>query len=455
MEADANRGRICFLQLHSLVVEELMGGGRIVNALRGFLAWRVVLFFFFLHAQMSWAHLPELFGREYIRLEGPPQLSAEETTAAQPLPLSKEDRALYESKLKQAEVSGGPYASGLSDPYIGLAFDYLKRGDSEGALEAYRRALHVVRVNDGLSSPRQTPILREIIDIHRSIGDAEALNDAYEYYARILKFDQPPLTEKKLQAALEYMDWERELYVAQTVANTRAPLMRVFRANKGLLQALTPSNAQELNWHTQLTLSQLRNFYLILSDEHLPVQSTGFATGHEVKVDAVNRRFAFAQQSALKNAKTLLHSSLDYAQSAPEAERAVLHLELGDWHQWNGELNRATEQYTQVVKLLHASGEEALLIQWLDQPVELPDEPQFNGGNHKLRSGVVIQANYDVSSRGDVQRVEVSTSDEKNAWQAWRLKSMLRDTHFRPRFIHGEAELTEQISRQYMLVNID
>jgi tetratricopeptide (TPR) repeat protein len=447
-------GRICYLQLYSFVVEELMGGG-FVNALSGFPAWRVVLFFFFLHAQMSWAHLPELFGREYIRLEGSPQLSAEETTAAQQLPLSKEDRALYENELKQAEVSGGPYASGLSDPYIGLGYDYLKRGDSKGALEAYRQALHVVRVNDGLNSQRQAPILREIIDIHRRIGDAEALNDAYEYYARILKFDLPPLTEKKLQAALEYMDWERELYVAQTIANTRAPLMRVYRVNKGMLQSLVPSNAQELNWHTQLTLSQLRNFYLMLGDEYLPLQSTGFATGHGVKIDKVNRRFAFAQQTALKDAKTLLRSSIDYAQSAPEAERAVLHLELGDWHQWNGELGHATKQYTRVVELLHASGDEALLMQWLDQPVELPDEPQLNGGGHSLRPGVVIQANYDVSSRGVVQRVVVSTSDEKNEWQAWRLKRMLRDTHFRPRFSRGEAELTEQISRQYMLVGID
>jgi tetratricopeptide (TPR) repeat protein len=322
-----------------------------VKALRGIPAWPGVLFFFILPAQMSWAHLPELFGREYIRVEVPLQLSSEETTAAQPLPLSREDKSLYENELKQAEVSGGPYATGLSDPYIGLAYDYLKRGDSKGALEAYRRALHVVRVNDGLSSPRQAPILREIINIHRNMGDTEALNDAYEYYARVLKFDQPPLTEKKLQAALEYMDWERELYAAQTIANTRAPLMRVFRVNEGLLQTLAPSNAQEINWHTQLTLSHMRNFYLILSDDHLPVQSTGFATGHEVKIDAVNRRFAFAQQSALTNAKTLLRSSIDYAQSAPEAERAVLHLELGDWHQWNGELNRATEQYTRVVEL--------------------------------------------------------------------------------------------------------
>jgi tetratricopeptide (TPR) repeat protein len=426
-----------------------------VNVLRGFPAWRAGLFFFFLQTQLSWAHLPELFGREYIRLEGPLQVSAEEITVAEPLSLSTEDRSLYENHVEQAEVSGGPYSTELSDPYVGLGYDYLKRGDNKGALEAYRRALHLVRINDGLNSQRQIPILREIIDIYRNMGNSDALNDIYEYYARILKFDQPPLTEEKLQASLEYMDWERELYTTQTIANSRAPLMRAFRLNKGLLLTLAPSNAQELSWHTQLTLSHMRNFYLILSDEYLPIQSTGFATGNGVKTDGVNRRFAFIQLTALNDGKKVLRSSIDHAQSAPEAERAALHLELGDWHQWNGELERATKQYTQVVELLHASGEEALLMKWLDQPVELPDDPQLNGRDHSLSSGVVINAKYDVSSRGDVQWIEVSTADEKNEWQASRLKRMLRDTHFRPRFSHGEAELAKHISRQYMLVGID
>ncbi len=383
------------------------------------------------------------------------QVSAGEITVAEPTSLSTEDRSLYENHVEQEEVSGGPYATGLSDPYVGLGYDYLKRGDSKGALEAYRRALHLVRINDGLNSQRQIPILREIIDIYRNMGNTDALNDAYEYYARILKFDQPPLTEKKLQAALEYMDWERELFTTQTIANSRAPLMRAFQANEGLLLALAPSNARELSWHTQLTLSHMRNFYLILSDEYLPMQSTGFATGNSVKIDGVNRRFAFIQQTALHDGKKLLRSSIVHAQSAPEAELAALHLELGDWHQWNGEFERATKQYTRVVELLRASGEEALLMRWLDQPVELPDDPQLNGGDHSLSSGVVIDAKYDVSSRGDVQWIEVSTADEKNEWQASRLKRMLRDTHFRPRFSQGEAELAKHISRQYMLVGVD
>ena len=425
-----------------------------MNAMKGFPAWQAAVFFLCLHTPLGWAHLPELFGREYIRLEAPLQVPTDEITAAEPLALSRGDRSLYKSQLKQAEVSGGPYATGLSDPYIGLAYDYLKRGDSKGALEAYRRALHLVRINDGLNSARQIPILREIMDIYRSVGDAQALNDNYEYYARILKFDQPPLTEEKLQAGLEYMDWERELYAAQAIANKRAPLMRAFRANKSLLQALVPSTARELSWYTQLSLSHMRNLYLILGDDYLSMRSTGFATSNGAKIDTVNRHFAFAQQTALKNGKKLLQSCIDYAQSEPAAERAALHLELGDWHQWNGELGRATKQYTQVVELLHSSGEEALLMKWLDQPVELPDEPELNGGDHKLSSGVVIHAKYDVSARGDVQRVEVSTSEEENEWQGWRLKRMLRDTHFRPRFSHGEAELAEHISRQYMLVGV-
>ena len=53
-----------------------------MNVLRGSPAWRACLICFFLQTQLGWAHLPELFGREYIRLEGPLQVPAGEITAA-------------------------------------------------------------------------------------------------------------------------------------------------------------------------------------------------------------------------------------------------------------------------------------------------------------------------------------------------------------------------------------
>jgi hypothetical protein len=220
-----------------------------------------------------------------------------------------------------------------------------------------------------------------------------------------------------------------------------------------LLEALVPTTDEEQGWHFRLCLSQMRNLYLVMGDEPLSM-SASHSSGDGARVDAVNREFAFIQLSAVHKGQTLLEGCIAQSQISPTERLAALHLELGDWHQWNDQLARASEQYLHVVVLLRAAGEENLLMQWLGQPVELPDEANLwaaNGHTNAL-SHTVVEARYDVNSRGDARRIKVSVTDTENEWQAWRIKRMLTNTHFRPRFIGGEAEGVEQLSRSYLLV---
>ena len=66
------------------------------------------------------------------------------------------------------------------------------------------------RINDGLYSERQVPLLRELLQSYREAGDYEALDERYDYYFRLYGNGQPPYTEIRLRAALEYLRWQRE-----------------------------------------------------------------------------------------------------------------------------------------------------------------------------------------------------------------------------------------------------
>ncbi|MBE9539547.1 MAG: hypothetical protein IMF06_10720 [Proteobacteria bacterium] len=409
---------------------------------------------FVLQSQLAIAHLPEHYGREYIRYEGVREGDIAEPDASELTSPSAEDQSAYEKQMDGAEMSGGPYSSGLTDPLLGMGHYHRKRGSVDDALETYKRALHLVRINDGLYSEQQLPILREIMDIYRLLGDYQSLDETYQYYYRLRNIDKMPHTQEWLDTGLEYFTWERQLYASRSVANKRAPLMRAYRANENMLESLKPSTEEELVWHFHLCLSQMRNLYLIMGGEPISV-SASLVSGEGPAVDAVNREYAFVQETALHKGQNLLEGCIEYAQASPPTELAALHLELGDWLQWNDKLRRAGEQYLQVVELLRAAGEERLLGQWLDQPVELPDESDlWSVGAHAAGSGrAVVEANYDVTSRGDVLRIKVSVSDEEREWQAWRIKRLLRDTHFRPRFSQGVPESVEALSRRYMLVD--
>lgn len=408
-----------------------------------------------LQAQLSMAHLPEHYGRQYVRIEASPIAVAPHVGTGGSPRHSEQNQSDYEGQLHGVESSHGPYSSGLTDPLMSMAQYHLKQGHFEDALLSYRKALHLVRINDGLESDRQLPILREMMDIYRRVGDYPTLDGAHQYYSRVRKLGNIPHSQQWLDDGLEYLTWERELYASGAVFNRRAPLLRAYRVNRAMLESLTPTTDEERDWHFRLCLSQMRNLYLVMGDEPLSMNAS-FYSGDGALVDAVNREFAFIQLGAVHKGRALLEGCIAYAQLSPPAILAALHLELGDWHQWNDQLRRASEQYGQVVELLRAAGEERLLMQWLDQPVELPDEAKLwapNGHTNAL-SHAVVEARYDVNSRGDARRIKVSVIDAENEWQAWRVKRMLTNTHFRPRFSGGEAEGVEQISRSYLLVGV-
>jgi hypothetical protein len=159
------------------------------------------------------------------------------------------------------------------------------------------------------------------------------------------------------------------------------------------------------------------------------------------------------QNLAIGRGRTLLTDLIERAQDQPARELAALHLELGDWCQWNGQTRRASQEYARVVELLREADEQELLSQWLDQPMELPDErdlwrpvpPDAQGPER-------ITASYHVSAQGQARSIEVSTDDESDSGAAIRLKRMLRDTHFRPRFSQGKAEKSSVVTRHYRLL---
>ena len=400
------------------------------------------------------AHLPELFGKEYILAEEKPASPAPEPKVNALMPLSEQDRDLHESHLEDLADADGPYATGLTDPLINLGYYHRSRGDLEESIEAYSRALHLVRINDGLTSELQLPILRAMIEIYRSVYDYESLGNLYQYYSRVRNFGVAPHTAEQLDASLEYLEWERELYGFRPDGKERVHLLRAFRLNERMLESLTPETEEEVMGLIRLTLSQMRNLYLILGDDPLAMDAAIFNSGQGRAIDAINREMSIIQKLAFSKGKLLLQKCIDQSQLAPPTALASIYLELGDWNQWNGQLRNANEQYAQVETMLLAANEDQLLQRWLGEPAALPDEPGLwpAAPDDPESQHVVVEASYAVTHRGDVKRIEVSVSEEEQSWQAWRIRNMLRETHFRPRFHLGQPETVEQVSRQYLLV---
>ena len=75
------------------------------------------------------AHLPSLFGREYVRVL---------KSAAEEFPMPPDPNAMlvdkgltapYEQQLEELEDQGGPYSERIAEPLAGLGALYQERGD--------------------------------------------------------------------------------------------------------------------------------------------------------------------------------------------------------------------------------------------------------------------------------------------------------------------------------------
>jgi len=409
----------------------------------------LLAFFLLLLSKSGQAHFPAFYGKKFVRAEPLRQGEEPRDETASSAPVDEADADSFEQQVDALELIGGPYANSVVDPLSSLGRIYRDRGDYLQAEEFYKRALHIVRVNDGLYSERQIPLVRGLLNVHRAAGDMKALDDRYHYFFNLYGGGKPPYTSLRRRASLEYLRWQRAAHVSRLDGGGNRRLVELYLLNKEMLKAVAKTPDMEPSWYRELVLSQIRNLYLLLGNKH-PGENFD-----EPGLDTpVEHKMAMLQRTGITVGRNLLQGLIEQSQQLDPIERASLYLELGDWFQWNNMPHNAEEEYVIVEQILLEAGEVGLLDQWLSAPIELPDNDAFRHPSQAPIdiTPVVATVHFDISAKGQLTNVEVSTKEPDDETVGWHIKRMLKDTHFRPRFVSGHAESVEKLTRQYQLV---
>jgi tetratricopeptide (TPR) repeat protein len=111
--------------------------------------------------------------------------------------------AQFEQAIKDLELREGTSDPGVGELSASLAASYEQNGQHAEALEHYRRALYILRINEGLYTLRQVRLVNAIIDNAAQIADWETVADNYDYllwvYRRNYSSDDPrwlPVVER-------------------------------------------------------------------------------------------------------------------------------------------------------------------------------------------------------------------------------------------------------------------
>ncbi len=386
----------------------------------------------------------EPYGRDFVLLAD--LADAFEPPGAAEAPPPEDLRAHIrdlEQRLQEQRNAGGPYAPAQAETLGDLARLLEQTGRGREALELREKALHLVRVNDGLYSPTQAPFVREILEALRRSGDLPALDDRYNYFFRLYGSGRPPWDDRRWKALLEYVDWQREaLAVELDGGDPRDRLLELYDLLDDVQEALLTPADGILKWRRLVDTvhARLAVFYL-LEDLVQPQEDFRSIRGDirrfddPGEFDLRRERLENLHRSLKSRGKSIIEEALMLVPPQAFRERMELELALADWLQWYGTTREARQRYLTIWKALRERGDDATIARWFSGPRPLPADGAFRSAGDPSES-LLVNVSVSESGRG---RGAAEQPPEGQKRAIGRLTSYIANTRFRPRIVDGEV----------------
>jgi len=92
-----------------------------------------------------------------------------------------EDAAKFALLVENLETDFGPFDASLREPLLSVGDMLAEQGDYVGAVSYIERALHVMRVNQGLYSEDQIAVVERLIDCNVAVENWAAVDENFRY----------------------------------------------------------------------------------------------------------------------------------------------------------------------------------------------------------------------------------------------------------------------------------
>ena len=368
------------------------------------------------------------------------------------------DTASYQFYITDLESRLGPYAPGLSEQLLGLGTVYQKQGLHAEAAAVFKRGVHVARVNSGLYSEAQIPLLQRLIQSLMALGDFETADERQYYLFRVQAEVYGRQSEEMSIAMLERAEWEREAYYLSLGDSSFMRLLRMWELYSGVLRNISRNQGK----HSPELLTPLEGLletqYLIST--YTPEAQSGFYAGGAPDSDyAEESRFSMIRVSNYKQGQAVLTAMREvYSYNEEGGDKAAeTFVQLGDWHLWHQKRDSAMEAYKRAWDELGMleDGDE-LRQRYFGEPRLLPDLPDVLAEPtppEVVRGHVVVS--FSITGTGRIKNLEVlsnqpvDTTAEPDDGETVQLLRGIRKMLYRPRFVDGEAVQTDNIEKRY------
>ena len=337
------------------------------------------------------------------------------------------DQAIAALDAQQREL--GPYHADLVAPALAAAALATDSGELSRAEALYDRALHAVRVNDGLYGDQQLPILRGLLDLYLVSGDRQGFEKRAEYQFRLLGSGLPPFNGAELAAATEFFDVTLDALMDVSWDGRARELLRFHDRFEAMTESVCADPEVGGEWCQPFTFRLARFYYLLEYKLDTFVDDPRFeprvgaadwqSMEREPRLEALQRRL-FQEGEGLFDRLLALNPDDHDALSA-----------LADWHWFYQKRSAALDLYQKACQLRPER---------FSMPGPLPEYPALSGYPAFRGDGARVGVELRVNDRGVASNIVLSPADVDASVS---IRRKLRDTRFRPALENCDSPLEE------------
>lgn len=362
----------------------------------------------------------------------------------------------YRERIEELEAENGAYGAGIDEELLGLGRALQQAGAHREAIDEFRRAMLIKRVNEGLYSLNQAPMIERMIESQIVLNQWEEANDNHQYlfwlHARNYGRDDP----RMLPIINQLSRWHLQAYTEEKGGTLFDHLIQATNLYALAVDIITKNfGGSDLRLVEALRGLKATNYYLATyAGEPQPavVINSNFGGGDP---DAQRRaqldHYRMNSFSSGRNAITRIVDVYEKNPASPPAASAKAKVELGDWYMMFNKWHSARKTYGDAYQALWDNGATNQEIDDIfGRPAALPALPLLDEDRESL-SGSYVMVSYDVTAFGKARNIRIldAQPSDKVSIRS-RVRDVLRRAKFRPRFENGEPVETTGIVQRFV-----
>jgi hypothetical protein len=370
---------------------------------------------------------------------------------------------LYSNSVTELESGNGVWDVGLVELLASLANLQQQQGQHLEAINSFDRAIHVNRINSGLHTAEQIPLIEGLIESHMAVGDWGKTDLFYNYlfyvHQKAYGLDDPRMISELGRLG----DWNIQAFnigYGDALGVRLGAAQMLFVAGARMVLKHFGKNDERF---VDFLLSIANSAYLVSLNPDLAVE----ASQSRYVEDLERLRLSLNQRGGSRprgfNAgKDALTEIATYYSTAPDStyEFAEAVTNLGDWHLMFRYRQAAATNYQEAWDLLSQQENGAELIQQLfGQVKSLPtfasEIGELVARNAALNDGAELNFDsadfaFDVTENGMVRDIRLlSEETDANRSQLLQVRRVLRDSVFRPVLKDGKRIRSDNLQFRF------